>query len=56
LAAAGFDTVLLAALSAMTVNTDRRDARGIAQLEAVVPTAKRRRPVDQRRQAAGVKS
>ena len=38
LVAAGFDTVLLetrhvkAALSAMTVKTDRRDARGIAQL------------------------
>ena len=38
LAAAGFDTVLLetrhvkAALSAMTVKTDRHDARGIAQL------------------------
>lgn len=38
LAAAGFETVLLetrhvkAALSAMTVKTDRRDARGIAQL------------------------
>src|SRR5260221_8116543 len=38
LIAAGFDTVLLetrhvkAALSAMTVKTDRRDARGIAQL------------------------
>jgi transposase len=38
LVAAGFDSVLLetrhvkAALSAMTVKTDRRDARGIAQL------------------------
>jgi transposase len=38
LEAAGFDTVLLetrhvkAALSAMTVKTDRKDARGIAQL------------------------
>jgi transposase len=38
LVAAGFETVLLetrhvkAALSAMTVKTDRRDARGIAQL------------------------
>ena len=38
LIAAGFETVLLetrhvkAALSAMTVKTDRRDARGIAQL------------------------
>ena len=38
LTAAGFETVLLetrhvkAALSAMTVKTDRRDARGIAQL------------------------
>ena len=29
---AGFETVLLAALSAMTVKTDRKDARGIAQL------------------------